>query len=114
MAGLSRIVGAGGLAVVGLLAGLVFAGAAEQGDAARGARLAQRWCASCHLVTPDQAKGAVDAPSFMALARDPAKTAEGIADFLTLPGTTHSKMPDLHLSRVEIVDIVAHITSLKK
>ena len=88
--------------------------AAEMGDAVRGERLAKRWCAACHVVTPEQTRAAADAPSFAGLANDPAKTSEGLVDFLTLPETTHSKMPDLALSRVEMLDIVAHIRSLKK
>lgn len=109
-----------GAARVGLsaLAGVVViassALAAEQGNAERGAMLAKRWCASCHVVDVTQAKGSVDAPSFAALASSPGKTAEGLTDFLTMPGTTHSKMPDLQLSRVEISDIVAHILAQKK
>lgn len=83
-------------------------------DVAAGERLAKRWCAGCHLVAADQTTASVDAPSFASLANAPAKTAEGIADFLTLPGTTHTKMPDLSLSRVEIRDIVGYIATLKK
>lgn len=104
-----------GISTVGFLglAGLPCV-AAEVGDAARGAVLAERWCATCHVVAPGQAEASADAPSFAGLAAASGKTPEGIADFLTLPGTTHSKMPDLHLSRVEILDVVAYIGSLKK
>ena len=83
-------------------------------DPARGGRLAERWCASCHLVSAEQKTASADAPSFAALAATPGRTPDGIADFLTLPGTTHSRMPDLSLSRVEIDDISAYIASLKK
>lgn len=84
------------------------------GDAARGERLARRWCAGCHLVAADQTRAAVDAPSFAALAGASNRTPEGIADFLALPGTTHSRMPDLALSRVEIDDLVAYLGTLKR
>jgi mono/diheme cytochrome c family protein len=104
------------IGLVGLAALLVGlpVSAAEVGDAARGATLAKRWCATCHVVAVDQAMASADAPSFAGLASAPGKTAEGLTDFLTLPGTTHSKMPDLHLSRVEIIDIVAYIRTLAK
>ena len=83
-------------------------------DPANGERLSRRWCAPCHLVASDQKTASTDAPTFMALANAPTKTPDGIADFLTLPGTTHSKMPDMALSRVEIDDITAYIATLKK
>ena len=102
-----------------LVAGLAFAGTAlaapaVPADPAKGRRLAERWCASCHLVTAEQTSASADAPTFRAIADTPGRTTDGIADFLTLPGTTHSRMPDLSLSRVEIDDIAAYIASLKK
>jgi mono/diheme cytochrome c family protein len=114
MSGAARAIRVGLTLLAGAIAVATPALAAEQGNAERGAMLAKRWCASCHVVDATQAKGSVDAPSFAALAAAPGKTAEGFADFLTMPGTTHSKMPDLQLSRVEISDIVAHILAQKK
>ena len=114
MGGAARAIGTG---LLGLVSAVVISGAApaaEQGNAERGAMLSKRWCASCHVVDATQAKGSVDAPSFAALANAPGKTAGGFSDFLTMPGTTHTKMPDLQLSRVEISDIVAHILAQKK
>lgn len=101
--------------VLGLLAGtLAPAAAAGPVDPANGERLARRWCAGCHLVAPDQTQASPDAPSFSALANAPGRTPEGLADFLTLPGTTHSRMPDLALSRLEIGDIAAYVATLRK
>lgn len=101
--------------LVGLaLGGVAAAAPAVPADPARGKRLAERWCASCHLVSAEQKSASADAPSFAALANTPGRTEDGIADFLTLPGTTHKRMPDLSLSRVEIDDIAAYIASLKK
>lgn len=97
-----------------VLASVGSALAANPIDTAAGEKLAKRWCANCHLVAPDQAKASADAPTFAGLANDPTKTADGLADFLTMPGSTHSKMPDLALSRVEIGDIVGYIATLKK
>jgi len=38
-------------------------------DAAKGEIIAKRWCAACHLVSPDQTQANSDAPSFAAIAR---------------------------------------------
>ncbi len=100
--------------VLAAAAGPALAAPPTPTDPANGERLSRRWCAPCHLVASDQTTASVDAPTFMGLANAPAKTTDGIADFLTLPGTTHSKMPDMALSRVEIDDIAAYIATLKK
>ena len=105
---------AASLALVTALALPALAAPPAPADPARGRRLSERWCASCHLVSADQTTASTDAPSFQALANTPGRTADGLADFLTLPGTTHSRMPDLALSRVEIDDITAYIATLKK
>lgn len=86
---------------------------AADGSASRGEVLAKRWCADCHVVTGDQARAASDAPSFFALTAGPVRTPETLAAYLALPEGAHSRMPDLHLSRVEIADIVAYAASLK-
>ena len=114
MGGAARAIRVGLTILAGAIATVSSALATEQGNAERGAVLSKRWCASCHVVDATQAKGSVDAPSFAALANAPGKTAGGFSDFLTMPGTTHTKMPDLQLSRVEISDIVAHILAQKK
>lgn len=98
----------------GLTASAALAAPPAPADPANGERLSRRWCAACHLIAADQTTASADAPSFQALADAPKKTPDGIADFLTLPGTTHSRMPDLALSRVEIDDITAYVASLKK
>ena len=103
-----------GLVVAAALASTAVAAPAAPADPARGRRLSERWCAACHLVSAEQTAASADAPSFEALANVAGRTPEGIADFLTLPGTTHSRMPDLSLSRVEIDDISAYIATLKK
>lgn len=89
-----------------LLAGLC--APAVAGDAAHGKRIAERWCATCHVVTSAQTRAMVDAPSFADVARRRAD-AKALANFLVDP---HPKMPDMHLSRREIDDIVAYIRSL--
>jgi mono/diheme cytochrome c family protein len=95
------------------LAFLVFTGACAAtsvlaGDAARGGVIAKRWCASCHVVAKDQMSANADAPSFfdVAMRRTDRKQ---IANFLVDP---HPPMPNMHLSRKEIDDIVSYIRSL--
>ncbi|WP_294536550.1 cytochrome c [uncultured Rhodoblastus sp.] len=76
-------------------------------DAGRGENIARRWCAPCHVAAPDQKSASADVPPFLSLARS--KTDQELAAFLTDP---HPKMPNLHLSREEIADLVAYIRSL--
>ncbi|WP_144259666.1 cytochrome c [Methylocystis sp. ATCC 49242] len=78
------------------------------GDANRGAVISKRWCSSCHVVVKDQTAANADAPSFFDIARRRADRKQ-LANFLIDP---HPPMPDMHLSRKEIDDIVTYIRSL--
>jgi mono/diheme cytochrome c family protein len=78
-------------------------------DAAKGEIIAKRWCAACHLVSPDQTQANSDAPSFAAIAKK--KSSKALTGFLTDP---HPKMPDMSLTRGEIADIVAYIGTLDR
>lgn len=80
-------------------------------DAQHGLDLAKRWCASCHLVSPDQQRASADVPSFAAISRSPNFNAARLAYFLLDP---HPKMPELGLSRAAANDLAAYIASLKK
>jgi mono/diheme cytochrome c family protein len=86
------------------------AGAASAADAVNGKKLAERWCASCHVVTSSQQRGNTQAPPFSEIAKNPHIDAPMIALFLLVP---HPKMPDMNLSRFEAGDIAAYIASLK-
>ena len=93
-----------------VLALAVLALAIARVDAARGTRLAQRWCASCHIIgetPPSQVQ--VGPPSSPSIAESKL-TPEQLRVFLTKP---HGSMPDLSLTRAEIDDLVAYIESLK-
>jgi mono/diheme cytochrome c family protein len=101
---------------VGVVAALVFVLAAAlsnavaaPADAAHGEQLAKRWCAACHIVSPDQTHGADNAPTFATIAKLPDFSAEKIAKFLMDP---HPKMPDMQLGRDEAKDLGAYIASL--
>jgi mono/diheme cytochrome c family protein len=83
---------------------------AASADPINGERLARRWCASCHVVTPDQTRAAADAPSFIAIARSPGFDRHKIAFFLLDP---HPKMPDMSLTRSEAADLADYIAKLQ-
>jgi mono/diheme cytochrome c family protein len=87
---------------------LVIAGSAFAADAKHGAVIAKRWCAACHVVSSEQKSGSADVPPFADIARRRTDS-NALAAFLVDP---HPKMPDMHLTRREIEDIVAYIRSL--
>ena len=80
-------------------------------DAGNGERLAERWCAACHVVTPSQRSANADAPPFATIARMARFSAERLSYFLLDP---HPKMPNMALTRNEASDIAAYIGTLAK
>jgi mono/diheme cytochrome c family protein len=99
-----------------ILCGLVFVaaialpGGALAADAAKGEVLAKRWCAACHIVSPEQNRGTTQAPSFAEVARKPGFDEGRLAYFLLVP---HPRMPDMNLSRSEASDLAAYIATQK-
>ena len=85
--------------------------AAMAADVDHGAEIAQRWCASCHLIDGGQKQASTDAPPFDAIAHKSDFTAEKVAFFLLDP---HPKMPNFPLSRNEAADLAAYISALRK
>jgi len=79
-------------------------------DASNGERLAQRWCAACHVVTTAQREANADAPPFQELAKRPNFNENGLMTFLLDP---HGKMPNMNLSRIEAGDIAAYVAKLR-
>jgi cytochrome c len=79
-------------------------------DAGEGGRIAQRWCADCHLIGSHQ-QGSVPQgpPSFRTVARSGMSDA-ALRPFLAHP---HGAMPDLALTRAEIDDLIEYIRSLR-
>jgi len=109
MAKFSGVSAAIALSVITAAIGSIWAPeAARAGDARQGATIAKRWCAACHVVDAGQTSAFADAPSFsdIAMRRTDRKQ---LANFLANP---HPPMPDMHLSRKEIDDIVSYIRSL--
>ncbi len=93
--------------VLALALAAPFSAAAVPADPEQGERIAGRWCAPCHLASPHQKQASADVPPFATLARS--KTDRQLSAFLTDP---HPRMPNLHLTREEIADLVAYIRSL--
>ena len=93
-----------------IMVGAVVAQTAAAADAANGMRLAERWCAACHVVTSAQREAYADAPQFEEIAQRPAFSESGTVRFLLDP---HAKMPNMNLSRTEAADIAAYISRLR-
>lgn len=95
-------------ALVLLMNSLSFAALAA--DAGNGERLAQRWCAPCHVVAPGQRGATSEAPPFATIASRPDFDASRLAFFLLEP---HPKMPNMGLSRTDAADLAAYIATLR-
>lgn len=87
------------------------AGRADAADAQEGARLAERWCASCHAVSREQAQTTTQVPPFSEIAKSPGFDAAKVAFFLLAP---HPRMPDMNLSRSEATDLAAFIGTQRR
>jgi mono/diheme cytochrome c family protein len=97
-----------GLAAI-LLTTQSAAGAAASGNPGAGKELAERWCASCHLVSPEQATATTEAPPFETIASASNGSFGWLEAFLADP---HPPMPELSLTRDEIRDLTSYIASL--
>ena len=94
-----------------VLISLALAGATQTvlaADAGNGQRLAERWCAACHVVSPNQRQASADVAPFSTMARTPDFNAPRLAFFLLAP---HPVMPGMALSRGEAEDLAAYIVS---
>ena len=86
--------------------------AQDVGDIDAGGRIARTWCTSCHIVGADQSRGtSTGAPTFRQIAGQTTSTPMALRVFLQTP---HDRMPDLHLSREEIDDLIAYILSMRE
>ncbi len=79
-------------------------------DPSNGMRVAQLWCATCHVVTVNQRQANADAPPFEEIAKRPNFSEPGLVTFLLDP---HAKMPNMNLTRSEANDIAAFIGTLR-
>lgn len=81
-------------------------------DPARGATLAEKLCSNCHVATATKDRPVkADVPTFQEIAKREGRTDAWIAGKIILPA---HPMPTFNLSRSDIGDLVAFITSLNK
>lgn len=79
-------------------------------DVAAGAKIAQRWCANCHVISNSQVSPVPQGPpTFITIAKS-GMSADQLHAFLSHP---HGAMPDLALTRTEIDDLITYIQSLR-
>jgi mono/diheme cytochrome c family protein len=82
------------------------------GDSLKGRELAQRLCATCHVVGSGEAGTAVPGvPTFAAIANHKGQTPERLAGLIIIP---HPPMPAVQLTMPEIRDVIAYIRSLER
>jgi mono/diheme cytochrome c family protein len=79
-------------------------------DAFNGRRLAEQWCAACHVVSATQREANADAPPFEDIAKRSNFSEPGLVTFLLDP---YAKMPNMSLTRTEANDIAAYIGTLR-
>lgn len=87
---------------------LYTAPALAAGDPAQGRATAERWCATCHVVSQG-GRGADTAPNFAAIAR--IRSDDYLRGFLMQP---HPPMPRFEISRPDIDDLVAYFATLRQ
>jgi mono/diheme cytochrome c family protein len=98
-------------AAVLLAAFSLSSGRASAADPENGERMARRWCASCHVVAPDQRQPTAEATPFAAIGKIPGFNEALLAFFLLHP---HPRMPDMNLSRAEAADLAAYIVGMER
>jgi mono/diheme cytochrome c family protein len=81
-------------------------GQAVKPNPANGRIIAQRWCAECHVVSPEQTSAKADVPTFAAIAAKGGLSEAALRQFLMNP---HPVMPDMQLGRAEAADLAAYI-----
>src|SRR5436309_7480010 len=84
---------------------------AKAADANHGRTLARRWCATCHVVAPNQRRTTGEAPPFATIAKRTDFNVTRLTNFLLDP---HPKMPNMSLSRTEAADIATYIATLAR
>jgi mono/diheme cytochrome c family protein len=77
------------------------------GDPAKGKATAERWCTSCHTVSPSRGGGDA-APNFVSIAQ--MRDDDYLRGVLAEP---HPPMPPIALSRYQIDDLVAYFGALR-
>ena len=100
------------LAMVGMFGAIVHVAAAvELSDPHKGREFAQRVCAECHAVLPeDKTSPNADAPTFKTIANTRGMSRTAIIVWFQSP---HQKMPHLVLEADDLDNVIAYIHSLR-
>ena len=81
-------------------------------DIDRGREMAERWCASCHVVARSAQTGRADGlPTFPAIAAKQETTAASLRSVMT---AAHGRMPDFSLGPRDQEDLITYIFSLRQ
>jgi cytochrome c len=80
-------------------------------DATAGQKLAQQYCAECHVIAPSSKRGWTDAPAFDAIANRQGTTASTLVMYIELP---HMHMVNTARPAPEATKIAAYILTLRK
>ena len=81
-------------------------------DIYRGEQFAEKWCAVCHALKPNQASSDLSAPPFAAVAADPTANAAALRGFINT--TPHKSMPKFKLQTRDMDDVIDYILSLRR
>ena len=79
-------------------------GFAVAADGAKGAAVAQRWCATCHVVSSSQKSGNASVPTFADISAK-----RTIAQIKGALFVSHMRMPDMALIREEVDNVIVYI-----
>jgi cytochrome c len=80
-------------------------------NSAAGHKIAQQYCAECHVIAPYGKRGWTDAPAFDAIAKQRGTTAQTLITFIQRP---HMHMVNTGRPPEEAADIAAYILTLRK
>jgi cytochrome c2 len=108
--GSRRVRAVASLAVIAVMSVPSAAESQLRGDPMSGSEIAQRWCADCHMVSPDQPIASPDVPTFMEIVRRAPDDLSTLQGFLADP---HPPMPEMSLTRQEIRDLIAYLATLR-
>jgi mono/diheme cytochrome c family protein len=86
-------------------------GSAQNATPEEGRRIAERYCARCHVVSPEGGAGWTDAPAFVDLAQDRRISRAWMRDFVT---KLHMHMLHTERSPAEADAITAYLLSLRE
>ncbi len=93
-----------------LFAAMIVASPAQAADAlSRGQSLTEQICVTCH-VTQDARSGSDMVAPLTEIVNERRKSAATLRAFLTAP---HGAMPDVHLTRRQVDDLVVYLESLR-